>query len=203
MKFKDVGFRGFYHRFIAVPANENLKKLIENFPGSNEANYILTYGYIDHSAGFTLEVIAAAVKSDGGFEFKATNPELSAKIRIANVLEDEAFYFKEEDLSEHYAYKLDQLQHYNVNDAIERSRSFEFLDRFRNLEFPDDIFVYFIKEGNEVEKCMVRIENLSDHIIFGTLLNEPEQDFGYHEGDNVEFILHQAEEDTLIPVLKL
>ena len=202
MKFKDVGFRAFYHRFIAVPINESLKKLIENFPGSNEANYILTYGYIDHTAGFTLEVIAAAVKSDGGFEFKATNPDISAKIRIANVLEDEIFYFKEEDLSEHYAYKLDQLQYYNVNEEIERSRSFEFLDNFRNLEYPDDILVYFIKDDYEMEKCWVRIEKLSDPVISGILLNKPNQDFGCHEGDNVDFILHQTDEGILIPISK-
>ena len=150
-----------------------------------------------------MEVIAAAVKSEGGFSFKATNPSLSSKIRISNIEDDEVFYFNEEDLKEHYAYKLDLLENYNVSKEIERSRNLEVLDRFRSQEFPDDVFVYMIKDENNIEKCCVRIEGLSDPKIFGILLNEPEQDFSCHKGDSVEFIIHQTKEGELIPILNI
>ncbi len=61
MKYKDTGFRAFYHHFTAVPMKENLRKALKDFPGMSDADYILTYGYIDHTAGMTLEVLAAAL----------------------------------------------------------------------------------------------------------------------------------------------
>ena len=44
-----------------------------------------------------------------------------------------------------------------------------------------------MKDGNELEGCWVRIEGLAEDHIFGTLLNEPDQDFGCHEGDKIPF----------------
>ena len=56
MKYRDTGFRSFYHAYIAVPVTDDLRKTIRQFPGAEEAGYVLTYGYIDPVAGMTLEV---------------------------------------------------------------------------------------------------------------------------------------------------
>lgn len=77
MKYSEVGFRAFYHNFVAVPIKDNLKAVVKDFPGADKANYILTYGYIDHTAGLTLEVLAAAFKGDEGFLFDLGNKEIS------------------------------------------------------------------------------------------------------------------------------
>ena len=69
MKFSEVGFRAFYHNFVTVPIKDNLKAVVKDFPGADKANYILTYGYIDHTAGLTLEVLATAFKHDESFVF--------------------------------------------------------------------------------------------------------------------------------------
>ena len=82
MKYSEVGFRAFYHNYFAVPMKDNLKAIVKDFPRADKANCILTYGYIDHTAGLTLEVLAAAFKSDDGFSFENTNLEISSKIRI-------------------------------------------------------------------------------------------------------------------------
>lgn len=50
MKCSEVGFRAFYHNFIDVPMKDNLKAVVQDFPGSDKANCVLTYGYIDHTA---------------------------------------------------------------------------------------------------------------------------------------------------------
>lgn len=189
MKYSEVGFRAFYNNFIAVPLKDNLKDLIKDFQGADKANYLLTYGYIDHTTGLTLEVLAAAFKGNEGFLFAAGNPEISLKIRIENVMDDECFYFDDEDgkMYKSYADKIESLKIYYAGDEVEESRNMRFLDPSRSPEYPDDLLVYLVKDGNELEGCWVRIEALGEHNMIGTLLNEPDQDFGCHIDDRIEF----------------
>ena len=49
--------------------------------------------------------------------------------------------------------------------------------------------IQVIKNGLKPEGCWVRINGLSDRRIMGTLLNEPDQDFGYHAGDKIAFFI--------------
>ena len=67
IKYSEVGFRAFYHIFIAVPMKDSLKAGLQDFPGADKANYILTYGYIDHTAGLTLEVLASAFRDERSY----------------------------------------------------------------------------------------------------------------------------------------
>ena len=69
MKYKDIGFRGFYKHFVSVPIKENFTELLKDFPGYEDANCILTYGYIDREAGLTLEILALGQESESGFAF--------------------------------------------------------------------------------------------------------------------------------------
>ena len=199
VKFSEVGFRAFYHNFIAVPIKDNLKVVVKDFHGADKANYILTYGYIDHSAGLTLEVLAAAFKNDEGFLFDLGNTEISSKISIGSVMDDECFYFDDEDgkLYKRYVDKIEMLKSYTVGDEVEKSRNMRFLDASRSPEYPDDLLVYLLKDGNELEGCWVRIEGLGEHNMIGTLLNEPKQDFDCHAGDKIEFYVHQKDDEEI------
>ena len=38
---------------------DKLKTVLKDFPGADKTNCILMYGYIDHTAGLTLEILAA------------------------------------------------------------------------------------------------------------------------------------------------
>lgn len=200
MKYSELGFRAFYQKFIAVPIKDNLKAVVKDFHGADKANYILTYGYIDHTAGLTLEVLAAAFKGDEGFLFDLGNTEISSKISIGSVMDDECFYFDDEDgkLYKRYADKIEMLKSYTVGDEVEESRNMRFLDASRSPEYPDDLLVYLLKDGNNPEGCWVRIEGLAEDHIFGTLLNEPDQDFGCHEGDKIEFYVHQKDDKEIV-----
>lgn len=200
MKFNEVGFRAFYNNFIAVPMKYNLKIGLEDFPGVDKANYILTYGYIDRTAGLTLEVLAAAFKSNKGFAFEDGNTVISSKIRIRSITKDECFYFNDEDgsLYERYADKINMLEHYSAGEEVKKTRSMGFLDGSRNPDFPDDVLVYLLKDGNEPEGCWVRIEGISEHQIIGTLLNEPYQNFDYHEGDIITFYVQETENNEFV-----
>ena len=108
MKYKDTGFRAFYRHFIAVPMKENLKVALKDFPGAEDANCILTYGYIDREAGLTLEILATGKETKQGFSFAEGNDTISSKIRIRNVADDEVAFFDDEDgsLAARYTGKL-------------------------------------------------------------------------------------------------
>ena len=200
MKYSEVGFRAFYHNFIVVPMKDSLKGILKDFPGADSANCILTYGYIDRMAGFTLEILAAASMDSEKLSYGAGNSEKLSKIRIESVIEDECFYIDDEDDSmyELYSDKLEILKNYDAEDGVEESRNMDFLDSSRSPEYPDDVLVYLLKNGNKPEGCWVRIEALAEHEIIGTLLNEPDQNFGYHAGNRISFYVHQTENKEII-----
>ena len=197
MKYREDGFRSFDRSYVAVPVTEKLRKIIHAFPGAKEAEYILTYGYIDHEAGMTLEVLAAAARTGKGFRFWDQNNEITVKIRIGSIADLECYYLDDDEgqLYGWYKEKVDDLSVYDVDDDVKVSRGMGFLDEFREPYFPDDVLVHLFREENQPEGCWVRIEALDEenHRFLGTLLNEPEQDFGCHAGDRIAFFTYEGE----------
>lgn len=200
MKYKDTGFRALYKNFVAFMLKDNLKQCIEGYPNSDKANCILTYGYIDQEAGLTMEVLCAGKKDGDSFAFFDASKENRVILRVGSVIDDEFFFFDDADgeLSEKYAEKLDVLKHYEVSEEIEETRKMGFLDKSRHDFYPDDVMVYLTREGLDPEGCWVRIIGLGDHFIMGTLLNDPDQDFGYHSGEKVAFFVQKQEDESVI-----
>lgn len=200
MYYKDAGFRALYKNFVAFSLNDKLKPCIENFPAADKANCILTYGYIDRQAGLTMEILAAGIENDGRFSFAGTTTEKRAFIRVGAVIEDEFFLFDDVDggLSRRYAKKLEMLKHYAASEEIEEIRKMDFLDRFRDKCYPDDVLVFLTRQGLRPEGCWVRITGLGDDCIEGTLLNEPDQNFGHHSGEKIDFFVLQQKDESFI-----
>lgn len=71
------------------------------YPEYEQAEYALTYGYIDHTAGMTLEVMAAAIRrEDGkGVRLEDMNLQLASKIRIG-VAKDKDCYILDDKLTQ-------------------------------------------------------------------------------------------------------
>lgn len=90
------------------------------------------------------------------------------------------------------------LKHYDVSEEIEKSREMVFLDGQRHEENIDDVLVYLMRDGLHPEGCWTRISGLGDHWLMGILLNEPDQDFGYHMGEEIGFYVHQQEDESFI-----
>ena len=200
MNYKDAGFRAFYHNFCVIPITENTQHSLEGFPGADDANGILTYGYIDREAGLTLEVIAAAHVEGESARFEEPSKEIRSFIRVGAAMDDEFLYFDDEDgkLAERYSERIEMLHHYDADEQVEQTREMPFLDSCRHEEYPDDIMVFLCKDGLEPEGCWVRITGLGDHYFIGTLLNEPNQDFGYHNGETVAFFVQKTEDERFI-----
>lgn len=202
MTYKEDGFRAFYHQFCVVPITKKIRKLLDGFPGENEANGILTYGYYDCEAGLTLEVLAAALMDDEQARFGVSSNTISSKIRIDTVAEDNCFFFSDDNgsLSKRYADKLKTLRTYDADEYVERTRMMMFLDDCRHERYIDDVKVIFAKIGLQREEIWTRITGLTENRIIGVLLNEPYQNFGYHEGDTVMFFAQKTDDDKFICV---
>lgn len=91
MQYKDTGFRALYHNFAAFMLKDTLKQCLTGYPNADKANCILTYGYIDHEAGLTMEVLAAGIKDGDSFTFFDSSMEVKSMLRIGAVREDEFF----------------------------------------------------------------------------------------------------------------
>lgn len=200
MNYKETGFRALYKNFAAFMLKDNLMKCIEGFPGSGEANCILTYGYIDREAGMTLEILCAGIKDGDRFSFFECSDEYRAILRVGSIEDDDFYLFDNSDgrISKKYEKKLNTLAIYKAPEEVEESRKMSFLDQSRHEHYPDDVMVYLTKKGLDPEGCWVRIIGLGEHYIIGKLLNEPNQDFGCHEGDRVAFYVQQQEDKSVI-----
>jgi hypothetical protein len=200
MNYKETGFRAFYHHFCVLPITEQTKTALADFPGVEDANGVLTYGYYDRTAGLTLEVVASAYVDEGHARFDDTLFDVRSFIRIGAVENEEFLFFADEDgaLAKRYADKIEILHHYDADEEVEKTREMSFLDGCRHEECIDDVMVYLIKEGRKPEGCWVRISGLGEQFFIGTLLNEPDQDFGYHKGERIAFFVQKTEDERII-----
>ena len=193
MKYKETGFRAFYKKFTVFMFTDTLREVTKNFPGAGQGNCILTYGYIDRSAGLTLEILAVGVAEEDGVTFFEGTDAYRSFLRIGAVIEQEFFALGDEDgsLYAEHATKIDRLRRYDASEEVEQSRQMSFLDASRDPAYIDDVLVYLVKEGLSPEGCWVRIIGLEEHTLKGTLLNEPDQNFGCHRGENLSFFVQQ------------
>lgn len=195
MKYTETGFRAVYHRFAVFPLTEVTRSAIEGFPGEKTAEGVLTYGYYDRHAGVTLEVLSCAKKGENGWRFADPQGLVRSFIRIEAVQDDDFTVLSnpDEKLYRKFAHKLEVLKGYEAEEAVEKSRMFDFLDDARHPEYIDDVQVFLEKKGLKPELCWARITDLGDHCIWAKLLNEPYQDFGLHEGEDFTFFVRQDE----------
>ena len=200
MNYQETGFRALYKNFAAFPLNDKFRKAMEGYPNVEDANCMLVYGYIDHEAGLTLEVIAAGIEKDERFKFFEPSQETRFFIRVGAVENDDFALFDDSDnsLRNRYVEKLEMLSAYEVDEEIEKTREMGFLDESRHPHYPDDVQVYLMRDGLDPEICWARIIGLGDHWIMGVLLNEPNQNFDYHHGEKIAFFVEKTEDEKII-----
>ena len=199
MKYIEIGFRSLYKRFAVFELNENLMNCLEGFPRKDEANCVIVYGYIDHEAGMTLELLCAGKQNGKELEMFDGDDERRAVARIDGVKDLEFTVLGDDEwLTTKHCKKIEMLSGYSVNEEIETSRSFTFLDGCRHEFFPDDIMVVILKDDFEPEGCWVNIFGLGERCFIGRLLSEPNQDFGCHIGDEIKFYAQKQDDDSVM-----
>lgn len=199
MRLYDHSFRDLYHQFILLPIDKNdphIPEFFAEFPHYDEANALLLYGYIDHEAGMTFEVLSAAIYEN---ETETTtlfpgNDEITVKLRSESIGDQEIVLLNQLapiDFDE----KIDILKtHYKADKGVELCRRIKELDPYRHADYPDDIIVVFYDEEKGPEFCWVRCENCQVPRFIGTLLNEPKNMSGIHRGDKVAFNLIELQD---------
>lgn len=200
MKYQETGFRALYKNFAAFPLEDKFRKAMEGYPNVEDANCMLVYGYIDHEAGLTLEVLAAGIEREERFKFFDPSEDTRFFIRVGAVENEDFALFDDSDnsLSNRYSKKLEMLDTYDVDEEIEKTREMGFLDGCRHPHYPDDVQVYLMRDGLKPELCWSRIIGLGEHWIMGILLNEPNQNFDYHQGEKIAFFVEKTEDEKII-----
>ena len=202
LTFKDIGFRGTYHRFWAMDFNDTIRKSCCEFPNFEKADCVLLYGYIDHNAGTTMEVVACGRRNDKLFNFFDAPTDRRSFIRIG-AIENETIYSLDDTVSElkaKYQKKVAIVDQYTASPELMETRQITALDTSRHEHYPDDIKLHLrTKEGN-IEVCWLRIEGVIQKTFFGRLLNEPYKNSGCHEGDIITFHVYKTDEDTFVCV---
>ena len=177
--------------YIRCPQKlEVLQKAGFEVVGRNDG--FLALCFVDHVEGLSFYVIASAhIGQDRVFVSKE-NKSSQLIFRVGDLLDCSYLNqdFIEADFSHYYSYIDEIIAQFEkaCEEAVDIRKLTE-LDDFRDPQFPDNIEVVLIGKGLEQEKVWIRSEKFGPNCIYGTLLDEPRQDFGLHKDDLIDMML--------------
>lgn len=177
--------------YIRCPQKlEVLQKAGFEVVGRNDG--FLALCFVDHVEGLSFYVIASAhIGQDRVFVSKE-NKSSQLIFRVGDLLDCSYLNqdFIEADFSQYYSYIDEIIAQFEkaCEEAVDIRKLTE-LDDFRDPQFPDNIEVVLIGKGLEQEKVWIRSEKFGPNCIYGTLLDEPRQDFGLHKDDLIDMML--------------
>ena len=180
---------------------------IENYSLKEEVNSILVLPYVDHTAGLSFQTVATCFLEDDKLLIYERNDSFKTLTNSRwGAVKDFEFEYLENlkipadfDLDSYTSHAMEIFNHYNDDEKILVLRALPLLDDVRNQEYPDDILVFFFKEGLNPEGMWVRYEDYDEeHDILGRLLNQPNQDMGVNAGDMVKFSFTKDKNDKIV-----
>lgn len=192
---REIGFRRLFQQYVYIEHTDNMDVLAQDFDGLEQATGFVGYCYVDHEAGLTFEMLALAKREGEALEFYSGNDEVSVMFRYSSVADAGALLLPSvlPPLNA-YAEKTANIDaDYAHSEAVAKTRLLANLDTCRYEEYPDDVLVYLVHGDEHIEGCYVRLENVGEMNLSGTLLNEPEYDYGVHQGDSLDFYLVKNE----------
>ena len=168
---------------------------MDNFDVGYEVNSALVFAYVHHEEGLSFLTVAPSLLE--GKNLTVYERDDNFNVRLDNKWEAVA------DLEFEYLHNLNVIADFDVGDykskvkndsnlkvdeKISDLRKLKVLDEFRSEEYPDNILVFFFKEGCSAEGMWVRCEDYNEEKeIFGTLLSQPNQNMGINKGDRIKF----------------
>lgn len=184
---ENFNFRDLTNGLVLIVNDRNLNTAKKVFESRETDNAILACGYVDHTAGVSFEVLCLGEYGpNGNIELRRGNPTTSFKLRYGSVtgiivlLEDQMIPALQD--------KIDMVREgYKVSDAVMKARNSTIFDDFRHPQYPDDMLILFLKKGVQPEGIWCRVEGEEDGRPAAVLLNEPNADFGVHQGNCISF----------------
>lgn len=202
-QIKNANFRDLCHQLVYIRCPELLKRIAGNgMEIDSSKDGVIAYGYIDEECGLSFHIFAAAGIKDGTEIVRCNKDEKSMLILRRGSVADCMYLDLSEDnaLYEEYESLIKAIQdNYDTdNKAKEEMRYMTFLDEFRHEDYPDDVAVVIFREGMNMERVWVRCVDVTEEMLYGILLNEPNQDFGVHEGYKIGFVPIKREDGLLL-----
>lgn len=199
---EDFSFRELTNGTVMILNDRNLPIAKQTFKHQPNDNAIYAYGYIDHTAGITFEVLCVGNYDGNTMEFRSGDSKTSLKLRYDSV--DGEILPLRDNFMPQLQDKVDMIRSgYKVNEAVQKGRNSTIFDDFRHPQFPDDVVLLFYKEGVNPEMIWCRIESEIEGRPAAALLNEPNADFGVHRGSLITFDWAKKDDGRMIGVAKL
>ena len=205
----EINFRNMDNRFLLVKDIDPKTRMTIQMSGfriRQDDNAMLVYGYIDHEAGLSFELLCAAcVYDDGEVSLEPINRSTSFKFRYG-AFQGDVLPFMDKNQILPYLDRAQMIkEQYAAPEPVLQIREIQELDPSRAPGYPDDIVVFFIKEGyhNEGIWCRTVGADPARHLIQMKMLNEPNAPFGKHMGDVVDVTLYPMENGELKAVAVL
>ena len=191
MKYKDLGFRAIYEQFCAFPLKDEMREDLMNYPGFNKADGMLCYGYMHPEEGLMLAVMAIGMLEGSDIQCFREPQEKIISMPPEEFENEEIITFKESDriLRMQYDDQIRALGNRNDVEYMRANRSITFIDELRDPRFIDDVPVELWRKDRDAETVMVRITDSDMDALIGQIRQEPKQDFGVHEGDEIRFVV--------------
>ena len=201
LSFRDIEKRFFLLRI--EDEDTELMQVAQAFPHDPhewDINTMLVYGYIDHDQGLLLEVLAMAACDIDGFILYHGDDTQSVKLVAYEYSYHDVMALPSCPVANAFLQKVTQVEEEcAVADDVQRIRTLEWLDPYREEGVPDTVAVVFRRPDFPPERCCVRCEACQEDKISGTLLDEPKGNLGVHEGDVITFVREQGEDGRAIP----
>ena len=191
----EINFRDMDQKFLLVKDIDRKTRMViekSGFRIRQDDNAMLLYGYVDQEVGLSFELLCAAcVYDDGEVSLEPGNKTTSFKFRYGSFRGDMVPFTNRSLLTPFHDRAQMIKNHYRAPEAVLAVRSIRELDPSRAPGFPDDIVVFFVKEGYRGEGIWCRTvgSDPGRHLIQMQMLNEPNAPFGKHMGDIVDVTL--------------
>ena len=199
---EDFSFRELTRGTVMILNDRNLPVVKQAFKYREGDNAIFAYGYIDHTAGVTFEVLCVGNYDGSTMEFRSGESKTSMKLRYDSV--DGEILPIRDNFMPQLQDKVEMIKEgYKVNDAVLKARNSSIFDDFRHPQFPDDVALLFFKEGVNPEMIWCRVESEINGKPAAVLLNEPNADFGVHRGSMITFDWGKRDDGKMVGVAKL
>lgn len=205
---------------------DEFTRRMDNFDIGYDVNSALVFVYVHHEEGLSFLTVAPSLLEGKNLTVYERDDDFSVRLdnKWEAVADLEFEYLHNLNVNadfdiEEYKSKVKDDSNLKVDEKISDLRNLNDLDDFRSEEYPDDILVFFFKEGCSAEGMWVRYEDNGpapetynikiavemrvryedineEHEIFGTLLNQPNQNMGVNKGDKVKFKIIKADGDS-------
>ena len=206
---KDANFREFYHKFVYIECREVLEKLMKGLKTDflkEDDTGAIAYGYIDEQAGLSFQIVKVVAIKENHICFRDSIEKTMLIMRYESLEKARFLDLAQTDIDTEQFAGFEQMirEHYDTdNPEKEQLRELAFLDSSRHPEYPDDLAVLLLHEDHQPEQVWVRGDHLTEKEIRGTLLNEPNADFGVHHGDSIQIIPYKQDDGSIVCVSPL